>query len=375
MKNIFPIILSVLFLSTALSCAKDDIPILNKADFEAFLKEEMEAQNIPALSTLIFEGNDILFEKNLGKSHIDKNISLEANHPFLLASISKVVTATALLQLYEANLFSLEDPINDYLPFSVSVPNASTAITFKMLLTHTAAIADGNALDGQYYYNQDSPVELKYFLENYLVSGGAFYNASENFHDNEPGDVSEYSNIGNALIGLLVEEISGINFNSYCKQNIFSPLGMTNTYWRLDEISGTIVQPYNFSGGNYEAINHYTFTDYPNGGLRSTTQDMFKFLSAFVNGGLSNEFQLLKATTIQDMITPQIPNLDAEVGLHLFLMNSENKLWGHDGGEQGVATIMAFNPLTKVGAIILCNQGEANLDDLLVKAYQLGLNL
>lgn len=75
------------------------------------------------------------------------------------------------------------------------------------------------------------------------------------------------------------------------------------------------------------------------------------------------------------MITPQIPSLDNEVGLHLFLMNPANNLWGHDGGEQGVATIMAFNPDLKIGAIILTNQGDADLDEILVAAYKFGLTL
>ena len=90
---------------------------------------------------------------------------------------------------------------------------------------------------------------------------------------------------------------------------------------------------------------------------------------------MSNNYELLTANTINSMITPQIPLLDNEVGLHLFLMNPENSLWGHDGGEQGVATIMGFNPVTKVGAIILTNQGEVELDEILVEAYQLGLEL
>jgi hypothetical protein len=102
---------------------------------------------------------------------------------------------------------------------------------------------------------------------------------------------------------------------------------------------------------------------------------MFKFLNAFVNNGASNNHQLLNSSTINSMITPQIPAIDNEVGLHLFLMNSENELWGHDGGEQGVATIMAFNPITKIGAIILTNQGEVDLDEILVEAYKLGLKL
>ncbi len=354
---------------------KDEIEINNKADFETYIQDEMEFQNIPALSMFIFKEGDVLYENYLGKTNIEQNTSLEADHVFLLASMSKAITGTALLQLYDDGLFSLDDKINDFLSFEVNIPNSNSDITFRMLLTHTSGIADGSALDDQYYYGVDSPVELGFFLENYLVPNGNFYNATENFHDFEPGNQHEYSNIGTALVGLLVQEISGLDFDEYCKQNIFSPLGMSNTSWRLDEISQTIVQPYDFVNGQNEAIDHYTFTDYPNGGLRSTGEDMFKFLKAFVLDGMSNNYELLDVNTVNLMISPQIPSLDNEVGLHLFLMNAENNLWGHDGGEQGVATIMAFNPITKTGAIILTNQGEAELDEILVEAYKLGLIL
>lgn len=370
-------IIAISFVLLFSTCKKEEIIINNTTDFEEYIQDEMDFQSIPALSVLIFKEGDILYENNLGKSHIQQNILLESDHLFLLASISKVVTATALLQLYDQGFFDLDDNINDFLPFNVNIPNQNTAITFRMLLTHSSAINDGSALDNQYYYGEDSPVQLDYFLENYLVPGGEFYNASENFHNFNSGTKHEYSNIGNALIGLLVQEISGMNFSNYCKQNIFTPLGMTNTYWHLSEITQTIVQPYdyNYSSRENDEIQHYTFTDYPNGGLRSTSKDLFKFLSAFVQGGLSNGQQLLKPETVDATITPQIPSIDNEVGLHLFLMNASNNLWGHDGGESGVATIMAFNPTTKVGVIILTNQGEADLDEMLVEAYKFGLKL
>ncbi|MEM1328257.1 MAG: serine hydrolase domain-containing protein [Bacteroidota bacterium] len=376
MKINFIKLLVILTFSLVQSCSNgDDFAIDNAAEFEEYLADEMDFQNIPAMSVLIFDESQILLESNLGQSNIQDNNALQPDHLFLLASISKAITATALLQLSEDNLFSLDDSINDYLPFDVNIPNHSANITFKMLLTHTSAIADGNALDDQYYYGEDSPVELGSFMESYFIPGGNFYDASDNFYDFEPGTDYEYSNTGNALIGLLVEEISGMNFNAYCKQHIFNPLDMTQTYWRLDEINQTIVQPYDYINGDYEEIQHYTFTDYPNGGLRSTSRDLYKFLTAFVNDGLANNYQLLSSKTINEMITPQIPNLDNEVGLHLFNLNNENQLWGHDGGEQGVATIMAFNPSTKVGAIILTNQGDSDLDEILVEAYNLGLNL
>ena len=208
------------------------------------------------------------------------------------------------------------------------------------------------------------------------MPGGEFYNATENFHDFEPGSEHEYTNSGNALMGLLVEEISGQSFNDYCKQNIFIPLGMTNTFWRLDEINQIIVQPYDFgNSGNNEAIAHYTFTDYPNGGLRSNARDMFIFLSSVAQKGIYKGVRILKESTASQIISPQIPDLDENVGLHFFKMNKQYNLWGHDGGEQGVATIMAFNPGNKTGALIFTNQGDASLETILREAYKLGLTL
>lgn len=370
----FNYLVLAIFLFLLISCKKDPI-ILNTGDFDTYIIKETKDQNIPAMSVLIFEEDQILYEKYYGSSNLEQNLALSFDHLFLLASVSKTVTATALLQLYDQGEFLLNDNINGFLPFQVKVPGETTDITFKMLLTHTSGIADGSALDGQYYYGQDSPVDLAYFLENYLVSGGEFYNSTENFHSFEPGTEHEYSNTGNALVALLVEKISGLDFNTYCKQNIFIPMGMNNTYWRLDEINQTIVQPYKYEKRKYTPIQHYTFTDYPNGGLRSNATDMFKFLSSFTQKGTFSNIGLLKPETVDKMLSPQISTIDNEVGLHMFLLNSENNLWGHDGGEQGVATIMAFNPLTNVGALIFTNQGDANLDKILVEAYKLGVIL
>ena len=319
MKNIFINFYLILFLLGSLqSCNTDDVEISGIADYEEFIQDEMDFQKIPAMSMLIFKENEVLYESYLGKSNIVQNAVLATNDLFLLASVSKVVTATALLQLFDDGLFSLDDPINYYLPFEVNIPNHTTKITFRMLLTHTSGIADGSALDSQYYYGEDPQISLSFFLENYLVPGGSFYNAKENFYDFEPGTKHEYSNEGNALIGLLVEEISGTDFSAYCKDYIFKPLNMNNSFWRLDEISQTIVQPYNYANRTFEAIEHYTFTDYPNGGLRSTGRDLHKFLSAFVQGGVSNTYQLLEASTIASMITPQIPLIDKELGAFIF---------------------------------------------------------
>ncbi len=374
--NLFKMKFLILLLAFSMSACKDDAPEISNIDeFDQYVKDEMEAQDIPALSVLVFRESEVLHERLFGEANLEQGTPLTAEHLFLQASISKTITGVALLQLHEDGHFQLDDPINEYLPFEVKVPDQSTEITFRMLLTHTSAIADGSALDGEYYYGYDSPVALDDFMENYLMPGGTFYNADENFHDFEPGTQHEYSNMGSALIGVLVEAISGKGFNAYCKANIFGPLGMDDTFWRLDEISQPIATPYYFDNGSHHPIDHYTNTDYPNGGLRSTTRDLFKFLRILTLGGSDGNVQLLKPATVQAMMTPQIPNIDDEMGLHFFIMDKANGLWGHDGGEQGVSTTMAFNPDDKTGAIILTNFSDSELDEMLRQAYLLGKGL
>jgi CubicO group peptidase (beta-lactamase class C family) len=343
------------------------------SSFERYLAKQMRNQEIPAMSVLIFQHSEILYQNYLGKADVERNVALSEDHMFLVASISKVITATALMQLYDKGLFELDDPINDYLDFDVENPYYDEEITFKMLLTHTSSIADIDEDDDTYFYGKDSPVALDSFMKSYLSYGGRYYDEDENYYDFEPGTEYEYSNMGGALVGVLVQELSGQEFNAYCKKNIFKPLNMTNSHWKLSELNiNQVVRPYD---GDLKPIEHYTFTDYPNGGLRTTARDLFKLLSAYENNGVSGNYRLLSADTVDEMLTPKIQGDDAMVGLHFFRLNKRNELWGHDGGEAGVATIMAFNRKNGVGAIILTNQGDADLDDLLVEAYKTGIEL
>lgn len=357
------------------SCSKEEITVNNSAEFEAFLDEEMDIERIPALSVLLFRGDSILYESYKGKASREQDIKLEPEHVFLMASVSKVVTATAFLQLYDAGLVDLYDPINNYLPFQVNHPDHNTPITFSMLLTHTSGIADGPSMDDEYYYGMDSPKALGTFMQAYFTPSGSDYSANDNFYGFEPGTKHEYTNMGNALLGYLVEVISGQDFNQYCKENIFQPLDMEHTFWRLDEVTQTIIQPYRSKGKGYQLIEHYTFTDYPNGGLRTTARDLHRFFNAFLNDGISNNYPLLQPATIAMMSEPQIPNIDPEVGLHLFLMDKDYELWGHDGGEEGVATVVLFNKTNKTGLVVLCNQGDANLEYIVGVAYDWALRL
>ena len=127
----------------------------DESELLEFIESTMETHLIPGLSISIIKNNDIVWEKQLGYANIINNIPVDENTMFILSSISKTVTATALLQLFEEGLFNLDDDIDNYLPFNVNHPDYPlTPITFKMLLTHSSGIKDNwNVMT---YYDGDS---------------------------------------------------------------------------------------------------------------------------------------------------------------------------------------------------------------------------
>jgi CubicO group peptidase (beta-lactamase class C family) len=379
MKKMRPQYWSIVVIACCLllGCNRDrSIDPADGAAFEAFLADEMDAQHISAAAVLCWRGDALLYETYQGLADRENGTALRADHMFLLASVSKTITATAIMQLHEAGHFQLDDPINDHLAFPFSHPELSPSITFRHLLTHTAGIADGPSLDDQYYYGTDSPVDLGEFLRSYFTPGGSNYDEKENFTSWGPGDGFEYSNVATALMGHLVTEISGMDFNAYCRQHIFDRLGMANTFWHLSETdTSKIVRPYKYRRGEYEPLQHYTFTDYPNGGLRSTATDLLKFFAAMANGGSYNGGQLLSAANVQSMLTLQVPDLDETIGLSFYIVHAGEELWGHEGAEEGVSTVVAFDPIQHQGAIVLTNGHDCDLTDLVVSAYRLADHL
>jgi CubicO group peptidase (beta-lactamase class C family) len=321
---------------------------------EDFITNKMEEAHIPGLAAAIVKESGICWEGYFGTANFDENRQVDSSTIFMLASVSKTVTGTAVLHLHEQGYFELDDDINDYISFDVHVPqHPQTPITFRQLLTHRAAIRDN--WDLMPYFPGDSPISLHSFLYNYLDPSGADYDPSQNFYNQAPGTAEDYSNVGYALLGYLVEKIADQDFNEYCNTQLFDPLEMNDTRWFLSETDQSrLAMPYYFSNNDYVSIGHYGYTDYPDGQLRSTARDLANYLLMYIQGGQSTLFpatiQLLTPTDFSDGLT--------------WWNNDYNlpgyQIWGHDGGDQGVTTVIGFNPVDSIGVIILTN-GEGDL--------------
>jgi len=322
------------------------------------ISAKMDLAKIPGLAACIVRDGKVLWADGFGDANIGTSLMATADTPFFLASISKTVTGVCLMQLEEQGLLDLDEDINTHLSFLVENPNhPGVPITFRQLLTHTSGLKDNwNVMDPLYLLG-DSPYALNTFLPDYFVPGGAFYNPNANFNAWAPGSKYQYCNQAVSLVGLLVEVISGQDFADYAMDNVLTPLGMSNSSFRLADFDpNAIAMPYVWAASQYAPTGHYGYPDYPAGTLRSSVLDMAIFMQMIMEDGTYNGTQILSAASVQEMKTVQYPTVDNTQGLIFYYDNIFGD-WniGHDGGDPGVSTDMYYRPSDGVGVILLAN--------------------
>jgi CubicO group peptidase (beta-lactamase class C family) len=336
------------------------------ATLDAEILNEMSTRHFPGASTIIVKNGEIVWIESYGYADIANSLPVEDTTVFLLASVSKLFTGTAVMQLYETEIIDLDVDINNYLPWSVDVPNfTNDSITARQLMTHTASINDNWGIMSSFYGYPDPTISLSNCMQNYFPTSGSNYNASDNFLNTAPGSTYDYSNMGSALNGYLVEASTGIPFDDYCDNNLFDQLCMVNTAWHFSDFNpNQVATPHYFQNGNYNAVDHYGFADYPNGQLRSTAMDIGNYMIAFLNGGTLGTNSILSSSSVNEMLSLQIPNIDSVTGLNwhktkLYHSGGEVMVWGHSGGEQGVSTYLYIDPQNDIGICLLTNgEGE-----------------
>ncbi|MGE5437423.1 MAG: serine hydrolase domain-containing protein [Syntrophothermus sp.] len=302
-------LLTVLFIS-ANTFGQEKTTNLDEVD--SYLNKTFKEQNFVGLGACLIKENKIQWMKTYGYADREIKELLRNDNIFQLASLSKVFTAAAIMQLYEKGLFSLDDDINNYLPFSVRNPNfPDKPITFRMLLTHTASFDDllpmGNKIS--LGVNGDCQTPLSEYVKELFVPGGKYYSI-DYFSKVEPGTKYLYSNISFSLLGYLVESIIKQDFSEYCKKNIFDPLNMTNTGWHLKDLDTNNIA-YCYGGrltdttAAYQKIVHFGLPGYPEGMLRTTMEDLSHFIIAILNDGRYDNYEILRPETVKLMLTPQ----------------------------------------------------------------------
>ena len=311
-------------------------------------------------------GNITLWQEAFGYANRAWSIPNTPQMRFRVASIGKMFTAVAVLQLIDEGRVSLESRLLDCLPLpETTIPPETTIF---QLLTMTSGVADWFEESDEW---EAQWAELRRTTPLYLLRQNRDYLPlfSQKPPAGPPG-VYRYSNASYILLGLVLEQITGLTYAEVIQQRVFAAAHMTHSgFWGLAEVVEAVAEGYIPQEGADEIITGWQRNVYEttpdaaaDGGATSTAHDLLRFIQALQNG------QLLSPTLTQAMLTPQVLT-DTELFRgygwyygygNAFLLNEHNQIvrYGHTGEEAGVSCRLYHYPALSLDVVILGNQSN-----------------
>jgi CubicO group peptidase (beta-lactamase class C family) len=335
------------------------------AALDELVAKQMAEAGFMGLAAAVIVDRQVVWMKGYGFADWQRTRPFTPATIMNVASISKPFTGVAMMRAVQQGKLSLDADINAYLPFRVVNPyHPAEKITLRHLATHTSGIKDRDEVySGAYHFGGDSPESLARFIEDYFKPEGKNY-ARDNFVDAKPGALREYSNIGAALAGYIVERAVGEPLNAYTRKHVFAPLKMADTGWFLSEVDpGKHSTLFASQDGFPIPIQHYGLTTYPDGGVRTSVADLSTFFVALLNGGENRGARILDAKTAAEMTRFQFtdanrptnfPAADGNSGLFWRTKFNGTRV-GHGGNDPGVKADMLAAPSGEVGVVLLVN--------------------
>lgn len=347
-KTIHILLLSVLFLFSRIPyCSAEsssaDITSQTLAHIEQYITEQIEQNDIPGASIAIVSGDHTLYAKGFGVADLDTRTPVTTTTTFTTGSAVKNITATAILMLRDEGKLSLDEPITTYIPeFRLADEGISKQITIRHLLTHTGGL--GYRAQEAVYWGTHENKDMTALLKNL----SSFEQAKK------PGISFDYSNVGYALLGAIVERVSGESYQAFIQKRIFEPLQMNDTAITPAEY-GPIpqAQQYMIQFGQLKKIPRlYEEWGAPAGlGWVTNPTDWAKYVKAQLGEG---PVSLLSSSTLQESY---------EGGVDTPLSAAYNNGWFHKSingtnivfHQGGASTLIALIPDKKIGIVFMGN--------------------
>lgn len=329
---------------------------------------------IPGLALAVIKQGQLVWAQGYGWADRENEIPVTVHTPFSLASISKTMVGTYLMQQEALGVLSLDDSVDALSPgFVLGTPHADArAITLRDLATHGSGIVDDAQGYRCNYYTRDDGESLlnlllddpslcplpytdqQAYLQNYLSADGDLY--SPTHFSTAPGQQWQYSNVAAALAGQLIENHSGVPLPSGMQTHLFGPLGMHDTGWDNASLVHIPARLYThwLGGDSAQLLPDYRYSDRYSGGVWSSVSDISRYLLAITRGGEMDGIRVLSESQVTKMLSDQAEVETGGVQQGIFWVRNGNFI-GHDGSDPGVETLMYYNPVTEVGIVLLAN--------------------
>lgn len=322
----------------------------------------MEDDRIPGLTIAIVHNGSVRLLKGYGFADLEKKVPVDPNqHLFRIGSAGKTMTFTALMQLVEEGSVSLDADVNDYLT-AFKIPDAfNQPIRVRDLMAHRPGFEE--VYRGLFAASANDYESLELWLEKNIPSR-VF----------APGEITSYSNFGAALAGYIVEEVSGIPFEDYLQNQIFTPLDMHSTTarqpWDANKTSSMspelferLASVYAWDGSVLQRREFEFIVATPAGSVSSTAADMANYMLAHLNEGELNGQRILARGTAQSMRARTYNDRQSADFAHGFRTGhiGRFKTFEHGGTTQTSYTSMLMTPAINAGVFISTNGGNNTL--------------
>lgn len=301
-------------------------------------------------SVLIAKRGEIILHKGYGMANKESQIPYTVNTVSTIGSVTKQFTATAILKLEELNALKVTDPISK---FFKNLPNDKKSITIHQLLTHTSGLTDVIA-DGDF-----DDIPMKRFFKTLF--------ATKLLH--KPGSQHYYSNVGYSVLARIIEIVTDNEYEGFLMENLFLPSGMTHTGylipdWRNEEIAtgyarnlvnmGTLI-------ARYKKLNKVPWNLKGNGGIHSTTGDMFKWYVALKTNKIISKESFKKLTTSYAREFESGTSYYS-YGWSISCSSRDTKIIRHNGGNQVFFHDYWYLPEEDVVIILFVNASSREME-------------
>ncbi len=319
-----------------------------EALIDSIVEKEISESIVPGVTVSIVKDGEILFTKGYGYANIEQKIPVDADRTlFRVASLSKLFTATATMQLYEQGLIDLEGDVSNYLDFDLDNPYPDP-VTFAQIMTHTDGTTKRRI--GLAARTEAELEPLSKHLPNHMPPIVW-----------RPGELYSYSSYSIALLGYLVERISGTSFIQYIDQHILQPLNMQRSTFLQPppaELADALAVGYQKQGNTFKPVPYLYLNIYPGAAFQATATGMAHFMIAQLQLGRYENQQILQPETAQLMHQTHFkhhPNLPGTgYGFREHFINNIRTI-GHLGSLRGYSSSMTLMPDRDIGIFIASN--------------------
>ncbi len=336
--------------SSAVAAVRPPEPVLNPGDpgqlaawADPLMARHLAEYHVPGAVLVVVEGGQVVLAKGYGLARREPSRPVDPERTiFRVASISKVFTATAAMQLVERGRLSLDRDVNAYLTSFKLPASYPRPVTLFHLLTHTGGFDE--RLIARKARRAEEVEPLAVYLARRMPPRVM-----------DPGEFISYSNHGMALAGHLIEQTTGRTFERYMRENVFRPLGMRRSGFEPPGDTPDFAVGTRFRGDGYRSVPFDFVRTVPASMLTTTGTDMARFMIAHLQNGVYEGTRILSDRSARAMHRrqfsqhPLLPGI--AFGFWERFQNGQRALW-HDGDLPGFASLLYLLPERGVGLFV-----------------------